>query len=100
MWGQFQPSCRSQRAHPAQIQRQAHEFPLRGDAVQASHAELPEPQDVLDPSIGRFGKLRRSGRPIRMHGCPSVSTSKLYREIFGEARRKAALPNSVATWPL
>lgn len=46
----------------------------------------------------RSAKLRRSGRPIRTHGCPNGSTNKRFREIFGEARRKPVLSNSVATW--
>jgi type I restriction-modification system DNA methylase subunit len=42
-------------AREAQIQRHAHELPLGLHPVQASHAELSEPQHALDPAVGRLG---------------------------------------------
>ena len=43
-----------QGTHSSQVQRQAHELELRLHAVQPSHAELPEPQHVLDPALTAF----------------------------------------------
>lgn len=42
-------------AYPVQIQSQAHELELGAYPVQSPHAELAEPQHVLDPAVGWLG---------------------------------------------
>ena len=49
------PSCRSHGTHAPQIRRQAHELELGLHPVQASQAELTQPEHALDPAVGRLG---------------------------------------------